>query len=136
MTDDSITIEVTGEVVDGRLHGRPVKLTDGTWAVMVQGNPAMNQTVIVTTLEGKRWAATITEVHSVDETTGEVLCLTARGPALPDATAEELADRQRRSQVWIEAHKQANAGKGCAHAAALAVLILVCIVFVFIVALV
>lgn len=115
--------------MSGDLEGRPVKLTDGRWAVMVDGLPAVGEKVTVTTLEGKRWEATITEVHSTDPTTGEVLCLTARGPALPDATPEQLAERQARSEVWMHRHREAAKGKGCAGSvAALVALVIAAVV--------
>lgn len=95
------------------MDARPVKLTDGRWAVMVAGEPEVGTEVTVTTLEGKRWRATVTEVHATDPTTGEVLCLTARGPSLPDATPEQLAERQRRSEVWMHRHKKLAGRKGC-----------------------
>lgn len=84
--------------MSGALEARPVKLTDGTWAVMVVGTPELGDTVIVTALSGRRWQATVTEVGETCET-GEVLCRTERGPALPDATPEQLAERMDRADT-------------------------------------
>ena len=86
---------VGGRPVSGALDARPVKLTDGTWAVMVAGTPELGDTVIVTAFSGRRRQATVTEVGETCEW-GEMLCRTTRGPALPDATPEQLAERMDR----------------------------------------
>lgn len=94
------------------MNARPVKLTDGSWAVLVDGQPEPGDTLTVCTLEGKRWEATVIEVHATDPHTGEVLCRAARGPSLPDASPEELEARQRRAAVWHHAHEAEAAARG------------------------
>ena len=91
-----------------QLDARPVKIKDGRWAVMVAGSPAVGEAVVVTTPEGKRWESIVTEVGETDPATGEVLCLTTRGPSLPDATAEEMAAMAARLQVdlWWHRHRE------------------------------
>ena len=83
-----------GEAMSEALEGRPYKMPNGTWATWVTGEPTVGAEVTVTSLAGKRWRATITEVGGTDLDTGEVLCQTMRGRGLVDATGDGITKEQ------------------------------------------